>query len=137
MQPDTAELLRAHGIQPSAQRVAIAEHVLATDTHPSADQVWKSVLARFPMVSRATVYNTLHTLVEKGLLRELVLSEGCVVFDPKTGPHHHFIDDKTGAIHDVPWEALSVRNLEGLREYDVREYQVVLRGRRRGARRKR
>jgi Fe2+ or Zn2+ uptake regulation protein len=52
-----------------------------------------------------------------------------VVFDPHVGPHHHFIDEATGAIHDVPWEALEVRNVEGLKGLSVREYQVVLRGR--------
>ena len=81
------------------------------------------------MISRATVYNTLNLFVRKGLLRELQLAEGRVVFDPNMGPHHHFIDEATGRIHDVPWDALEVRRVEGLRGLDVREYQVVLRGR--------
>ncbi len=123
------EQLREHGIQPSAQRLAVAEFVLQTDSHPSADQVWERVKKRCPMLSRATVYNTLNLFVEKGLLQPLVLSEGRVVFDPRTGAHHHFIDEGTGRIHDVPWEALEVKNLEALEGFDVREYQVVLRGR--------
>src|SRR5688572_18760538 len=89
----TADRLRERGVQPSAQRVAVAEYVLHTDEHPSADQVWARVRARFPMISRATVYNTLHLLAERGLLRELVLAEGRVVYDPKTERHHHFIDE--------------------------------------------
>ena len=121
--------LREHGVQPSAQRVAVAEYVLTTDEHPSADTVWARVRARFPMISRATVYNTLNLFVEKGLLRELVLSEGNVVFDPNTARHHHFIDDVTSRIYDIPWEALRVSNVEALRGYGVREYQVVVRGR--------
>jgi Fe2+ or Zn2+ uptake regulation protein len=123
-----AEALRDHGIQPSAQRVAVAEYVLSTDEHPSADRVLEKVAARFPMLSRATVYNTLNLFVRRGLLRELVLAEGKIVFDPKVEPHHHFIDDETGAIHDVPWSALRVYRVDGLRDYQVREYQVVLRG---------
>lgn len=81
------------------------------------------------MISRATVYNTLNLFVEKGLLRQLVLAEGRIVFDPHVAPHHHFVDDETGAILDVPWEALDVRKVESLEGIDVREYQVVLRGR--------
>jgi Fe2+ or Zn2+ uptake regulation protein len=130
---DLALLLRGHGIQPSAQRVAIAGYVLGTAAHPSADQVLERVRASFPMVSRATVYNTLHLLVEKGLLRELVLAEGKVVYDPKLERHHHFVDEESGAIHDIPWGALQVSRVGSLAGYDVREYQVVLRGRRRGA----
>ncbi len=128
--------LRDHGIAPSAQRVAVGEFVLATDAHPSADQVFSSVKRAFPMVSRATVYNTLNLFVEKGLLRQLVLAEGRVVFDPKTDRHHHFLDEQSGVIRDVPWEALSVEGVSELSGYDVRDYQVVLRGRLRSAKKR-
>lgn len=128
---DIAELLRAHGIQPSAQRVAVAEYVLHTEEHPSADQVFQRVKGKLPVLSRATVYNTLNVLVEKGLLRQLALSEGNVVFDPRVEAHHHFIDEQSGQIHDVPWSALRVSSVDALADFDVREYQVVLRGRRR------
>jgi Fur family iron response transcriptional regulator len=127
---DLAALLREHGILPSVQRVAVAEYALATDEHPSADKVWAQVKRRMPTVSRATVYNTLNLLVKKGLLRQLELAEDHVVFDPNLDRHHHFIDDGSGAIHDVPWEALEVRRVGAL-PFEVRDYQVVLRGRRR------
>ena len=129
MRTGLPERLRKHGIQPSAQRLAVAAYVLDTQAHPSADQVFAEVRSRVPMISRATVYNTLNLFVRKRLLRQLVLSEGKVVFDPHIGPHHHFIDEATGTIHDVAWEALEVRNVEGLKGLSVREYQVVLRGR--------
>jgi len=81
------------------------------------------------MLSRATTYNTLNLFVEKGLLRQLDLAEGCIVFDPNTAPHHHLIDPDTKRIYDIPWDALEVRNVESLGEFDIDEYQVVLRGR--------
>lgn len=121
------------GIQPSAQRLAVAEYVLTTTEHPSADEVWGRVRRSFPMVSRATVYNTLNLFVERGLLRALVLAEGRVVFDPNMDRHHHFVDEETGSIHDVPWDLVQVKNVdnvEALRGLAVREYQVVMRGRR-------
>jgi Fur family transcriptional regulator, iron response regulator len=130
MTRDVVTLLREHGIQPSAQRVAVASYVLSTEEHPSADQVFSRVQGALPVLSRATVYNTLNLLCERGLLRQLVLAEGKVVFDPKTSPHHHFIDDDSGAIHDIPWEALEVGGVERLKGFRVREHQVVLRGRR-------
>jgi Fe2+ or Zn2+ uptake regulation protein len=125
-----ADALRAHGIQPSAQRLAVAEYVLRTQDHPSADEVLARIRGRVPMISRATVYNTLNLFVEKGLLRQFVLAEGRLVFDPHVEPHHHFVDDETGTIVDVPWDALEVRRVEKLQGLDVKEYQVVLRGRR-------
>jgi len=125
----TGEILRGHGIQPSARRMAVAGYVLHTEEHPSADQVWARVKRSVPTISRATVYNTLNLLVMKGLLRQLVVAEGRVVFDPHVGPHHHFVDEATGAIHDVPWDAVEVRRVDSLRGFEVREYQVVMRGR--------
>jgi Fe2+ or Zn2+ uptake regulation protein len=125
------ELLAEHGIQPSAQRVAVAEYALRTTEHPSADVVWDKVREGFPFVSRATVYNTLNLFVEKGLLRPLVIAEGRVVFDPNVDPHHHFVDDETGEIHDVPWDAVSIGSVEAPREFELREFHVIMRGRRR------
>lgn len=132
MNLDLPARLRDAGIQPSAQRLAVAEYVLSTDEHPSADQVLARVQSLVPMLSRATVYNTLNLFVERGLLRQLVLAEGRVVFDPKLDRHHHFIDDETGRIEDVPWEALKVGDVSRLEGYEVAEYMVVLRGRKLG-----
>jgi Fur family transcriptional regulator, iron response regulator len=132
MKRDATALLRDHGIQPSAQRLAVADYVLATDEHPSAEQVLGRAKARLQMISRATVYNTLNLLRDKGLLRQLVLAEGRVVFDCNVGPHHHFIDEQTGAIHDVPWEAVRVSRVEQLAGYEVRDYMVVMRGKKTG-----
>ena len=132
MRSDIAGLLRSQGIHPSAQRVAVGAYVLRTEAHPSADEVYARVRRKFPMISRATVYNTLHLFERKGLLVALNIAEGRVIFDPKTDRHHHFVDETSGRIYDLPWEALRVQNVEGLRGYRVKNYQVVLRGRKLG-----
>jgi len=124
--------LEAAGVQPSAQRIAVASYVLYTEAHPSADQVHAAVMqARHtPMLSRATVYNTLNLLCERGLLKQLTLAEGKVVFDPVLERHHHFIDEATGRIHDIPWEQVKVSEPTPPPGFEVSEYQVVMRGRR-------
>jgi Fur family iron response transcriptional regulator len=131
MQRNVVYLLSEHGIQPSAHRVAVAQYVLTTHEHPSADRVWDRVRDRFPMISRATVYNTLNLFVEKGLLRELHLAADSVVFDPNMERHHHLIDDETGTIHDVAWNHVEVKNIKSIDNYEVNEYQVVMHGKRR------
>ena len=120
--------LKARGVRPSSQRLAIAEYVLHTTEHPTADDVFRRVTERHPAVSRATVYNTLQTFVASGLLRTLVVSEGRIAYDPNLEPHHHFVDDRTGEICDVPWSALEVGRVEQLEGFDVREFSVVVRG---------
>jgi Fe2+ or Zn2+ uptake regulation protein len=128
---NVVETLTQHGIHPSAHRVAVAQYVLTTHDHPSADRVWDRVRDRFPMISRATVYNTLNLFVEKGLLRELHLAEDSVVFDPELERHHHLIDDETGQIHDIAWNKVEIKNIKSISNYDINEYQVVMHGRRR------
>jgi Fe2+ or Zn2+ uptake regulation protein len=123
------DILRQNGIQPTPQRLEVAKYVLEAENHPSADQVLEVVLRRCPTISRATVYNTLNLLVDKGLLAARTLREGAVVFDPCIKPHHHLIDTETGQIHDIPWEALDVQGATSCEGFDVQDYQVVLRGR--------
>jgi Fur family iron response transcriptional regulator len=129
MGTEIAERLRMANVQPSAQRVAVAKYVLMTKDHPTADQVWAKVRKSFPMISRATVYNTLNLFVKKRLLRQFVLNDGRMVFDANVGRHHHFIDEETRRIYDLPWEALTVSKLDSLNGFEVREWHVVVRGR--------
>jgi Fur family transcriptional regulator, iron response regulator len=128
---ETIERLRERGIRPTAQRVVVADYVLHAVDHPSAEHVLAAVEGKLPILSRATVYNTLGLLVERGLLQALVLEEGHVVYDPCLEPHHHFVDEETGHIEDVPRGSLEVIGIERLEGYAVREHSIVLRGRKR------
>ena len=111
MSPDDARLLRERGISPSAQRVAVASYVLHTEEHPSADEVLQRVRVRFPMVSRATVYNTLHQFTESGLLREVVVGPGRSYFDTNTHAHHHFYVEPAGELVDIPVDSVELSRL--------------------------
>jgi len=128
---DLIVLLRGVGLQPTPQRLAVARYVLATTSHPTADEVLERARRECPTLSRATVYNTLNRLSEKGLVKTQTIKEGVIVFDARVTKHHHFIDEETGEIHDVPWDALVVSGKEKLKGFQVKEYQVVMRGRRR------
>jgi Fur family iron response transcriptional regulator len=128
---DQIPRLREQGIQPTPQRLAVADFVLATTSHPSAEEVWTRVRRACPTVSRATVYNTLKLFAEKGLVKALCMREGALVFDGRVEPHHHFIDDETGRVYDVAWEAINVQGASALKGFRVTDYQVVMRGRKR------
>jgi len=123
-------ILRRCGIQPTPQRIAVVDFVLKTKEHPSADDVLKYARKKCPTVSRATVYNTLNLMVEKGLIKTQLLKEGTVIFDPNMVNHHHFIDENTGDILDIPWDALTVKVKDKMSDYEIHDYQVVMRGKR-------
>src|SRR4030042_4257481 len=122
-------ILRRCGMQPTPQRIAVVDSVFKTTAHPSAEEVLKNVRKDCPTLSRATVYNTLNLLVEKGLLKAQVLKEGSVVFDPNIQRHHHFVDEDSGQIYDVPWDTFKVPPIDCLPVFAITEVQVVVRGR--------
>jgi Fur family transcriptional regulator, iron response regulator len=122
-------ILRQCGIQPTPQRIAVVDFVFESKAHPSADTILDNVRKACPTISRATVYNTLNLLVEKGLLRTQILKEGTIIFDPNISRHHHFVDEESGKVYDIPWEALKVTENKSLKEFEIRDYQVVMRGR--------
>ncbi len=125
---ELVERLASAGLRLSRARLAIAELVLGTDAHPTADQVWCQLRARGVVVSRATVYKALAAFAEAGLLRTLFI-DGRQVFDPRLEPHHHAVDIETSEIRDLPAGALEVRGLEGLEGLEWVEHQVVVRAR--------
>jgi len=127
---DAIAILRQCGIQPTPQRIAVVECVLTSKTHPTADDVLSSARKTCPTVSRATVYNTLNLLVERRLIGMQTIREGAVVFDPNVEKHHHFIDDETGDIYDIPWDQLEVKGKDKLKNFEILEFQVIMHGRR-------
>jgi Fe2+ or Zn2+ uptake regulation protein len=126
---DIIAILRKHQVQPTPQRIIVAQVILSSKTHASANGIWKMVQKSHPTISRATVYNTLNLFVDKKLVKTQIIKEGNVVYDPCVEPHHHFIDEQTGRIYDIPWNALKVIKENWPQDFEVSEYQVVLRGR--------
>ena len=126
---DAISILRQCDIQPTPQRIAVVECVLKNKSHPSADDVLSFARKKCPTVSRATVYNTLNLLVKRGLVQMQTIKEGAIIFDPNIEKHHHFIDNDTGDIYDIPWDQLEVKGKDKLRDFEILEFQVILRGR--------
>jgi Fe2+ or Zn2+ uptake regulation protein len=123
-------LLEECSLTPTPQRIAVVKSVMNSHKHLSADAVFRRARRFCRSVSRATVYNTLNLLVEKHLLKAQVLLEETTVFDANLRPHHHFVDEETGEIVDIPWEDLSIRGQENLKSLVIRDFQVVVRGKR-------
>jgi len=83
------------------QRLAILEYLQGNKTHPSAADVYKAVSEKFPTMSVATVYNTMETLKNMGMVRELSIDPDKKRFDPETEVHHHLICIRCKRITDI------------------------------------
>ena len=101
MSTGPAGLLREHGLQVTAQRLAVLRAVTKRP-HCTADQVAEEVRAEIGAISRQAVYDALRTLTEKCLIRRVQPAGSPALFDPRVGDnHHHLICRTCGKTIDV------------------------------------
>lgn len=130
-------LLKDKNISATRQRVDMAEFLLREAQHLTADDIYSRVNEKFKKVSRATVYNNLGLFVEAGLLKKINLTPSVTIYDTNISDHFHFIDNRTGSIHDLEDSELHDRLIETARERlntetgriaDIENLQVLIRG---------
>jgi len=101
--------LRAAGLRPTRQRVALADLLFRRgDRHVTAESLHGEAKAADCKVSLATVYNTLHQFTEAGLLQQVVVEAAHFYFDTNLGDHQHFYDEEDGALTDIPAGSIAV-----------------------------
>lgn len=107
------EVLESSGQRFTEQRAAVYRHLLGTDAHPTADDVFTAVRGELPDISLATVYKSLETLVSCGLAIKLTYGDASARYDGRTDPHHHARCTRCSAVTDVPGR-IDARVLDGL-----------------------
>lgn len=105
------DLLKAHGITPTQQRVEIAQILFAKPQHMSADQVLAIVNQENNVVSKATVYNTLGLFARKGMVKEVIVDPTKIFYDSNTSDHYHFYNLDTGELTDIPLDHVTLAHL--------------------------
>src|SRR5499426_444850 len=70
-------------------------------SHPFAQEIYRRVHKRLPRISLATVYRNLHSLVEEGKIRTLLLDGQGARYDPETSQHDHFVCERCGRVVDL------------------------------------
>ena len=128
---DPAALLRLHGLQVTAQRLAVLRAVSARP-HGTADDIDKTVRAEIGAISRQAVYDALGILTEKGLLRRIQPAGSPARYEDRVGDnHHHLICRGCGRMVDVDCAVgytpcLAAADDSG---YEIDEAEVVYWGR--------
>ena len=127
------QILEQRGIRPTSQRMKVAEILLTTPRHLTAEQILATLRQSSGHVSKATVYNTLNLFVEQGLAREIHADPERCVYDSTMAPHHHFQNVDTGEMVDIRPEDLSFDRLPPLPPgTEIESVDVVIRVRRKG-----
>uniref|UniRef100_A0A832I1I1 Transcriptional repressor n=1 Tax=Eiseniibacteriota bacterium TaxID=2212470 RepID=A0A832I1I1_UNCEI len=101
MSRDPAELLRRHGLQVTAQRLAVLRAVSA-HPHVTADAVAELARGEIGAISRQAVYDALGLLTEKGLIRRIQPAGSPARYEDRIADnHHHLICRACGRTVDV------------------------------------
>jgi Fur family ferric uptake transcriptional regulator len=127
-----ARYLRDHGLPVTAQRLAIADVVLGTDRHLSAEEVERELRAHGTSAGTATVYRTLEVLVRSGLVVERDFGEGFKRYEAARGvPHHeHLICTSCGRVTEFRDERLERMTtlLAEAHDYSRQRHRLVIHG---------
>ena len=98
---DYIGILKDAGIVPSQQRLKILQFLDGNRNHPTADNIYQALRDELPTLSKTTVYNTIQSLREHGLLNVVNMGLHEARFDSVINPHHHLLCSECGRIIDI------------------------------------
>ncbi len=86
----TTDLLRLHGVQVTAQRLAVLRAV-ADRPHSTTDDITGVVRADIGAISRQAVYDSLGVLTDRGLVRRIQPAGSSARYERRVGDNHHHL----------------------------------------------
>jgi Fur family peroxide stress response transcriptional regulator len=107
------ELCRERDLAVTHQRTSIYEALYSMPGHPTPEQVYERVRQQIPSISLATVYKTINTFIETGIVREASLHYGSIRLDSNLEPHHHMVCTKCKTIFDLKQGAIGPVLMKG------------------------
>lgn len=116
-----------HGVRPSNYRIRILQCLEDDKLHPTADQMYHTLLDEFPTLSKMSVYNTIETLLDAGLIREVTIENNEVRYDANLLEHGHFKCNHCGKIYNIEIDFRSLK-ISGLEQFIVKDQDVFLKG---------
>jgi Fur family transcriptional regulator, peroxide stress response regulator len=91
------------GIKLTHQRLEVFRELLSASDHPSAENIHKRLHKKLPTIAIDTVYRTLATFDELGLIKKLHVMNERTLFDTNLDIHHHFICTRCKKVEDIYW----------------------------------
>jgi Fur family peroxide stress response transcriptional regulator len=125
-----ALLFREKNLKLTPQRYAIYKYLLSTKSHPSAEMIFEKIAVDYPTMSLATVYKTVNTLKEIGMVQELNVGEDNFRFDANVGKHPHIVCLSCGRVDDIENVDFSFLNKEAENhtDYKIQNHQLYFYG---------
>ena len=123
-----AKTLRAAGLRPTRQRLAIAALLLdGRHRHLSAESLSAEIRASGVQMADGTVYNTLNQFTDAGLLRRVTIHNEHSLFDTNVDHHHHFYDGEADQLFEVPADQVVLAHLPTAPDgHEIQSVDVVI-----------
>jgi len=90
-----------HKMRLTPQRIEVLKMIASSTAHPDADVVYDQVRKVMPSISLDTVYRTLTSLEELGMIFKVDNELPKTRYDANIDPHSHFICVRCGAVFDI------------------------------------
>ena len=101
------EILKKIKLRPTSQRLAITQTLLSCgNIHVTAYSLEKMLLKKNIYISRATIYNNLNELADKGFLKKVLVKRDKMWFDTNLVKHYHFYDEEQDILTDFEEEKI-------------------------------
>ena len=105
--------LKDNGLKLTTQRNLVIKQLLnGKDKHFTAEDLYDKLKLKKKNISLATIYNTLHSFVEKKILKLIAVKEGKTIFCTNMKNHYHFFNPKTGKLTDIPYKGIKINKLQ-------------------------
>lgn len=126
-------ILKQNGLKITPQRMAVMEAFGSLYNHPKADQVIDFIRQNHPNIAVGTVYNTLDTFVDKGIVKRVKTEKDVMRYDSILENHHHLYCANTEKIADyfdnelnqVLTEYFSKKSIPG---FEIENIQLQIKG---------
>ncbi|NWG27250.1 MAG: transcriptional repressor [Ignavibacteriaceae bacterium] len=92
--------LKNTNLKVTPQRIAVLEALKNLKEHPTADKIKEYVVKNHPNIAVGTIYKTLETFVEKGLVKKVKTEQDVMRYDAILDKHHHLYCEDTERIED-------------------------------------
>ncbi len=128
---DKAALLRRHGVQVTAQRLAVLR-ALSEQPHSTAAEIAGAVRSEIGAISLQAVYDALATLSEKRIIRQIQPAGSPARYEDRVNDnHHHLICRTCGRMVDVDCAVGEAPCLTAAEDsgYEIDEAEVIYWGR--------
>lgn len=126
----SADLLREHSVQVTAQRLAVLETV-TQHPHSTASEIESLVRDRIGSISRQSVYDTLGLLAAEGIIRSIQPPSSPARYETRVDDdHHHFMCSSCGRLLDVDCVSQEPHCIgaSGDPRFEVHEVEIIYRG---------